>query len=964
MADLQIKYPSFYSDLSKFLEPYGDLEKSKEIVLKAPCVGVQTEHTVDNIITFDSLATCIASGNVQELKMLLDSQSNSANLRDAESGLPIILYALRYRPLRLEVSELMIKLLVSSGANLEVVDFLTGMNALHFLLHVSIYIDNSKDPFLLSDLEQSSPLSSLIFQMAQFLAENGCVADLPDSRGNRPLHYACQIGDWNTVRCLVHEYNVDLFKPNSNGKIPLDYAISEEIKDFLTAEMNRKNSSEESGGFILSEKSIKNLQIESLQRIQGYLLHAFEDASAALSEELAQERIYETQMTKRMADEPFISNSAVNTTLEARVMYLQDELQKSQDESSEAIQNRDQNIFNLETEMESLRNTIHTLQGQLEESNVLLEAKKQQISDMESQYDIVKKSLVKATETSVTLSSQLKDIERSRSQQVTSFQTRIQELENLAHRKDEVIRQMGETNRFIETPRTINSQTESSKLNQLDLHSNILKANLEAVVEDLRVLKSSNHEKDAEEIKRLEEEREGIEQQMSQVMNELSSVMESPQYTPRRSSRDFMHLEELLGQLQVNSVEVSPPYTPDGSPRRESEGREFSNRMSYRMSTVINKEECDLDPTLVNRLLDAAKRKIQRLKRRCETDEDEIMELRNQVEEKDIHIKDTYLLLQASNGRAAEAESKLSRRGAEQDKFNLKLRDIENERLLDLNCLRKTIEEFIGPSENDEDDEVLRGILGMVHALFLDLDPALFGSLPPHLVNPTADDMIQLADFSEDFKVDSGRYNSYLLKVLNDVAARIKEYLNHLGIALGRMKTENKKFVKEIMKLKKEAVVKSLVSNVRDSVNQKPHRRLDFSENEIRKHIQKREEPIVQVSPNSSYSSTPLRPVRMNRQSHQSPTALSDVSVASGLSPEASDILDSLRRLKVEISYLHEVEDPPVEAKNRLMELRQEYRNLVKRFMEVSKMETSIDASSTTSQELKDRLKQVSFYKC
>lgn len=134
MIELQVKYPSFYSDLSSFLAPYGDLEKFTK---SANSIDIQTENTVNEAITFTSLAKCVGSGNVHGLKLLLDSQNNAANLRDIESGLPIILYVLRYRPLNLEISEIMIKLLVSSGANLKVVDLLTGMNALHFLLHVS-----------------------------------------------------------------------------------------------------------------------------------------------------------------------------------------------------------------------------------------------------------------------------------------------------------------------------------------------------------------------------------------------------------------------------------------------------------------------------------------------------------------------------------------------------------------------------------------------------------------------------------------------------------------------------------------------------------------------------------------------------------------------------------------------------------------------------------------------------------
>lgn len=813
----------------------------------------------------------------------------------------------------------------------------------------------------MSDGEQKSASHDSISQIARFLAENGCVTDLPDTLGNRPIHYACQMGDWITVRCLVLDFKVDLFKPNSNGKIPVDYATSEEIREFLTAEMCQKTTAVKPSNFNPSE-ALSSMQIEPLQRIQGYLLKAFEDASAILSQELKKEHVYESLQSNFEYEMPPNLTASASDALELKVNRLKDELHVASMESSESIQERDQKIKNLETQLETLQNSYNVLDGQFKSTCMELSMKMNQISEIESQYNIVKESLVKSMDSGATLSTQLKDMERSRSQQVTSLQTRIQELENLARRKDEVIRHMGETNRVIDSPKLVNNQTESSKLNQLALHSDILKANWEAVVEDIRVLKSTDSDRNDEEIGRLEKEQAALEQQLNQVLKERKSFIESPESTPTRSSRGFMYLEDLLGQLQVNSVEVSPPYTPNGSPARDSDDGKLLHRMSYRMSTVINHEECDLDPTLLNRLMDAAKRKIQRLKRRCETIEEEAMDLRNQVEEKEIHIKDTYGLLQASNKRAAEAESKLSRRGADHDKFNRKLREIENERKLELNLLQKIIEEFIGPSSNDDNEvEILQGILGMIHTLFLELDPVLLGSLPSNLVNPTTDDMIQLPDFSENSAIDAHKYNSHLLQALTDVAARIKEYLNHLSSALGSMKTENKKFVKEIMKLKKEAVVKSLVANVRDSIDPKRLGRLDFSENEIKKHLQKKVDPFAPGTLIPSFPSTPARPVRVNRQS--SVTAISEASVAysvSGMTSEASDIMESLKRLKLEISHLQAIETPSVEAKARVTELKQEYRGFVKRLMKVLQTESPSEAATSTSQELKERLKQVS----
>ena len=800
--------------------------------------------------------------------------------------------------------------------------------------------------------------TDLISQIALFLAKNGCPVDVKDSLGNRPLHYACQLGDWKTVRLLVHDYSADLVKPNSNGKIPLDYASSEEIRDFLNAEIRQKGSIPKS--IMLHSFSEVSLQIEPLQRIQQSLLRAFEDTSFVLSQELNKEQIYDSVINAVESEASLNSSNAVICNLDLKVNHLEEELQEIQVTSSRSIHERDDLINNLESQIQALQNSYDLLESQLESSNLALADKTKQISEMESEYDIVKKSLVKSTEMGHSISSQLKDAERTRSQQILSLQTRVHELENLARRKDDVIKQMGETKRVVDnsvSPKYLDGLTDSSKMNQLHLHKDILKSNLDAVLEDLRILKSVDGSVDENEIQRLEKEQADLKWQMDQVMKE-----ESNGSSPNRYSRGFMHLEDLLGQLQVNSVEISPPYTPDGSPSREIEDAQPSHRMSYRMSAIFNKEECDLDPTLVNRLLDAAKRKIQRLKRKCETMEEESTELRSQIEQKEIHIKDTYGLLQTANRRAAEVESKLSRKGADQDKFNMKLREWEKGRTVELSRLRKIIEEFIGPCMNDDNEaDTLQGILGMIHSLFLELDPVLLGSLPSHLVNPTADDMIQLADFSDDSVIDTRRYNSHLLQALTDVASRIKEYLNHLGSALGSMKTENKKFVKEIMKLKKEAVVKSLVANVRDSIGPKRPGRLELSENDLRRKLM---EPL---SPSSVLSSpsTPVRPERIDRHSlvsHQSHAAVSEVSVAysvSGMNSEASDIMESLKRLKLEISHLQALENPSNEAKTRVTELKQEYRSFVKRLMQVLKPESPPELISSTSQELKERLNKV-----
>ena len=841
-------------------------------------------------------------------------------------------------------------------------------------------------------------MGKALLNLVKRFIERGCPSDGVDNLGNRPLHYACKFGDLDIVRCLILEFNVNVMSTNKNGKSPLDCCSSEELRAFVSALMPCEPI-QNLGADLKSDMIICNVDtnaksVASLQRVQECLLKAFEDASSVLSEEL----LRETQ-SERDANEnrvlslgakvtPNVSLDVLNAS-ERKRDHLEKEMQKQYQENQRELEIRDAQIESLENEMEALKNLQEKAAIELADTLQSLEETKSNLEEAHSQCDLVKSSLVKMTNLSQSLSARFHEDDRNRTQQLAALQGRISDLELLIHRKDEVLRQFSDTQRVLGR----REPAGSAKIAQLDLHLDILKANADAVAEDIKAM-TSLLEKDASEepsekdksqtrleheVARLRKEQISLQQQISAKIQERDSVMRASQEqsSPDHSPRGFMHLDDLLGQLQVNTVEVTPPYTPSDSPVKGKEDQESPSR-AYRMSTVFNKEDVDVDPLLLNQLLDAAKRRIQRLKSTCENLREESHALKAQLEEKDLHIQETYGLLQSANRRVAEAESKFSRVGSDQDKAIRKFEKLSLERMVELKHLHEAVIQLTGASQSSTDDFVtVQGILGQLRGLLLELDPSVLSGVPAHLLDSSVDDFLQTIELPHDTKLDVHRYNSHLVSSLASALGRVKEYLEHIGTSFGYMKGENKKFVKEIMRLKKAAVVQSLVSGVRDSVVEPFGAKSRISrfdmDGDFRRPSPRRQVHVPSVSPVSPLvlPTTPQRPVRIERESTVSnisgvsDTSTSRMSITS-MPGEAAELLDSLKRLKLEIARVQSQEFTP-ENKTQIDELKQEYRGFVKRLMSTLKQETAsqspqkkVDSpASTKGQELKERLKKV-----
>ena len=163
MEEFSLKFPNFYLDLCSYLAKYGDSpgetvaspsdsaspkQRSKALTMES----FSSDFFDIRPMTVDTtmmLFQCIKDQNPDQLKTLLaqqHSETEAANSKESSSqGLPILLAALRYRPMKFEKLEKMCHILVASGANVKAVDPETKKSCLHFLLEVSALLCTGKN---------------------------------------------------------------------------------------------------------------------------------------------------------------------------------------------------------------------------------------------------------------------------------------------------------------------------------------------------------------------------------------------------------------------------------------------------------------------------------------------------------------------------------------------------------------------------------------------------------------------------------------------------------------------------------------------------------------------------------------------------------------------------------------------------------------------------------------------------
>lgn len=1011
MNELSSKYPSFYLDLSSYLSKYGG--ESAPVVSQQTTIAEDSASEIDEDILLsenmqqklnaESVFRALNASDVQALKNIMDQHSvpEVANIEEPSSGLSPLLYTLRQRPLQFPQVETIIQVLVSSGADLTVADPKTGKSALHFILEDSALLQETlikddapgsrsrsldRQKTRKESNTESFQLNESVLQLFKFLVSRGCDLTAQDNQGNYAIHYACKAGLLNVLCFLVIDCHVHLSVQNTAGQTPLDVCIDQDLKEYVFALVESRVSGKHSESDLFNHAT--QTSIEPLQRMQDLLFKTFQEASTALSAELSRELLNE-RLGAHVASVTFDSNSVVKispqllTESETKRDQLQSELSTLQDVSQLSLAKKDEEIMKLQQQLHDLAMLQDSTASLLKETQSENADKANQIEVLSAQHDLIKNSLARSSSLNVELSSKAEESEVQNRSKVLSLQARIQDLESLIHRKDEVLRQLSDTHRVLSkeaspivdlvsvsaSPRT---PGDSAKAAQIDLHLDILRANLETITEDLKASTAALEKKrearvlenadiatlDVEERStrhksmRLRKEIASLETQISRKTQERdalfkplesSSVDQSP-------ARGFMHLEDLLGQLQLNTVELTPPFTPNGSPLKMDES---PSRVGYRMSTVFNKEDVDVDPVLLNRLLDAAKRKIERLKSTVESLREESSLLKSQLNEKDIHIQESYGLLQSANKRAAEAENKASRQTSDQDKKLMQFERVLEQRRHELTHYQKIAVDFSGQTSTGNDEtEALSGVIGALRRLILDLDPAILSQLPSHLLNSSMDGVLQVSDLPSDASLDTQhRFSAHLVNILSTSVSRIREFLDHIGRALSQMKGENKKFVKEIMKLKKAAVVQSLVTGVRDSVIEPygPRSRL-FNDIDYKRRSPRR----VPAFPASSFTTTPQRPLRSRESTVSNMSTISETDStrlnSSTMPTEAAGLLESLKKLKAEILAAEAQPDASsVEKKKNIDELKSQYRGSVKQLMSALKQQENSGPPAVTN---------------
>ena len=728
----------------------------------------------------------------------------------------------------------------------------------------------------------------------------------------------------------------------------------------------------------MNPKSAQNMQnqfssssLEPLNRVQNFLLDALEQASSVLLKESEREAFEETVEQKKMDDrfENTLNLTVPVDTLnrsEATRDLLQKELQETLDYHQELMSKKDIELAQLESTIEELKSAQEKLMLNLKQSDDTIAVKSNEIKNVDMINQNLKTTLLKSNVTSEELSQKISDIETSNAANINILSTRIRDLEILLLRKDQVLKQFSETDRLLNRPLIANVnmngvQVQSSDMsqNQKSLHLDILKANADTVIDDLKAAKAKlalleqDSESNQEEISFLRAEVQRLEFELNELQSHVSMEKKDEDV---QSERHDLHLEDLLGQMQVGLT----------SPSRTSETSNETSNQSIRMSTIFNQEDIEIEPALLNRLLDAAKRRIKRLKSTCETLKEENGVLRGQLDEKEIHINETYCLLQTANKRAAEAESKITKAGSNSGKIAKKLETIDQQRKYDMDRLRSIVSELTSiPIQVSMDSHLVsHGLLPALKQIVSELSHSHFTN-SSYYFDTDLDSLISVAEVPNDVKLDISRYNTHLMDTLSLTISKMSDYISQIGKSVINMKSESQIYVKEIMKMKKEAVVRNLVTGVRDSVLMDS----TFTKSNIL------EDTPSKTRSTKGNDGIPIRPSRSKRDSQESHYSLATSARLSGVSDRASSILDTLKRLKVEISRMQSQENPSAESLKKLADLKHEYRDYVQKLMISLKQDSSVQdvkdirfeeqmtnpKTLSKGQELKDRLRQVTF---
>ncbi|KAJ3093214.1 Ankyrin repeat domain-containing protein 22 [Quaeritorhiza haematococci] len=262
LAEIATKYPSFYLSLSAFLTSYSaksdnasfnyvpGLSSGSQPLIAGkvgpiphpPKVGISVSDLMRSTQTpatsptqtptnHHTLLTAIKHHELHTLQMVLQtSTSIHLNYIDPNTGLTPLQYATRTRPLKVVISETIVKMLVAQGADVNLQNPRSGKTALHYITR-DPYFGQPVSMEMQPETDRGQPnihpqISETVKAIIKFLLYAGADPNTPDFDGNRPLHFAAKSNDLVIVTLLVEEGHADLNVVSRKGKRPIDMCRS------------------------------------------------------------------------------------------------------------------------------------------------------------------------------------------------------------------------------------------------------------------------------------------------------------------------------------------------------------------------------------------------------------------------------------------------------------------------------------------------------------------------------------------------------------------------------------------------------------------------------------------------------------------------------------------------------------------------------------------------------------------
>ncbi|KAL3896946.1 MAG: hypothetical protein SGCHY_003747 [Lobulomycetales sp.] len=753
---------------------------------------------------FDSLSALLPAATAPE----------SVNFIDAPSGLSPLQYAARLRPLKHPETELIVKKLISRGALVNSQNARSGKTPLHYILRDSVKRDD--------------PRTANLFQVVSFvqtaLLSAGADPNVPDYEGNVALHYAVRTGCVELVRGLIAA-GARAGVVNTRGESCVQACAS------------------------AGTDGIRELVEEALRGSADTGAAAAAAAVASLTCETAV-----VDVTKRASGLPerleAVHHVHMQTDPDARVVALEAELKelaKAKDAAEsrvEAVEAENTELTRANTELQGRvadldsrvavhAETVAGLEAKLAEvpqtspadrdaldSIVDMQAKR--IRDLEAQLATAKQYVATPSIENRNAGAVEEDDEEERRQyfscinppaSVVDVQLRLSILKSS---QKEISDNLLDTNETINRISVWKESLEAGKHKRFSLvHSNP-NDDVERQKDDSVAGLAAREAELQQDSKRLEHELDGVNTQIQQLESEASATGKSvmPVLTDGSgtvSSDGFVLLEDLLGQLQTSPADAP---APSGT---------FAPRFSLMLGQKSVSSEID-SSTVLGQLFQASKSRIQRLKTTLVSLRLTNDSLQAQVDEANAKLTESYSLIRDANERCdveVQEKSVITFEKAELEQAIRELNDdarrIAADRVAELEMLYDIAEEMVG---NQDYASKGKGLLPLLDAAISKVDP-VFKDKVLKVDMEAADEPVVVSIAKPDRDSSSaGEIHSSLTAfagALRQGFLKASSQVKVVDTLLTLMSNENKKYVKEIVRMRNASLLKSFITEVKDS---------------------------------------------------------------------------------------------------------------------------------------------------